>query len=81
MINVMVFAAEGDASTDWEPVTVSCEGYIPLTDVVPDKGGNGSNDNRGGGDDNDSEEGKGNATAAGLKLFYIFCFDAFKVTG
>ena len=78
-------------------MTVSCEGFIPVTDVVPDTvtevvpdtvttvvpgtGGNGGDDNRGGGDDNDSEEGKGNATAAGLKLFYIFCFDAFKVTG
>ena len=61
---MMVFAAEGDANTDWEPVTVSCEGFIP----IPDKTDNGNSDSGGGGVDGESEEQGGNASAAGTEL-------------
>ena len=60
---MMVFAAEGDANTDWEPVTVSCEGFIP----IPDKTDNG-NSNSGGGVGGESEEQGRNASAAGTEL-------------
>ena len=60
----MVFAAEGDANTDWEPVTVSCEGFIP----IPDKTDNGNSDSGGGGVDGESEEQGGNASATGREL-------------
>ena len=65
-IKARLFAAEGDARTDWEPLTVSCEGFVQLTEAVPDKGDDHSGDNRGGGDDDDP------AADAGRKFHSVF---------
>ena len=50
-----MFAAVGATSTQWENVNVSCEGFIPMTDSPPPKGGDGDSKD---GDGEGEEEGE-----------------------